>query len=420
MLSVSPLLAPVVFTTALCACLLGTAFRLDAGATDPVPGHDALGPADDYDADRGYGWVGDTTPAAVAGGGDDPPRDSAVTAADPFWLSLAVPEGTYRVTVVLGDGATPTRTTVKAESRRLCLERVATAPGAFRTASFTVDVRTPDLPDGGRVDLNEREEGTLHWDDRLTLEFSGTRPSVAAVEVEPAPAATTVFLAGDSTVTDQTATPWSSWGQMLPRFFDASVAVANHAESGRTVRSFVAERRWAKVASQLDDGDYLLAQFGHNDMKNGDPSETGYVDGLADFVGSARDRGATPVLVTPPHRRRFTDGTVENTLRDYPDAVRDLADERDVALVDLHAASEPLYEALGPDGSGAAVVDGTHHTAYGGYHLARCVVRGIRRADLDLADALRGDVGRYDPADPHPTPAEWRLPDVTPDPHLPE
>ena len=68
----------------------------------------------------------------------------------------------------------------------------------------------------------------------------------------------------------------------------------------------------------------------------------------------------------------------------------------------------------------AAVVDGTHHTAYGGYHLARCVVRGIRRADLDLADALRGDVGRYDPADPHPTPAEWRLPDVTPDPHLPE
>ncbi|WP_207591535.1 GDSL-type esterase/lipase family protein [Halomontanus rarus] len=403
----------------LLACANANHRRFDLGSGPVAAGYERLAPTMDYTSDRGYGWLGATEPTAVRRGGDEALDRELITADEPFWFTADVPEGNYRVTVVLGDRESATRTTVKAESRRLVLPRVRTDAGRFRTAQFTVNVRNPALPDGGRVDLNDRERDALHWDDQLTLEFSDERPGVCAIELERIDDATTVFLAGDSTVTDQPAFPWNSWGQMLTRFFGPAVAVANHAESGRTIRSFVAERRWEKVRSQLEAGDYLFVQFGHNDMKNGTPEETGYRDGLSTFVEAARERDATPVLLTPPHRRRFDGGAVVDTHRDYPDAVRRVAREKNVALIDLHAASKTLYEALGPEGSAAAFVDGTHHTDYGSDQLARCVVAGIRENDLELARFLRPEFGAYDPADPTPTPAEWLVPDVTPDPHLP-
>jgi len=396
-----------------------TRWRFDLGSTPPAEGHESLAPGTTYTHERGYGWLGETAVTALDRGGDDPLTRDLLTADGPFWFGLDVPEGCYRVTLLLGDSEAPTRTTVKAGSRCLHCPRVATDAGEFRTEQFTVDVRTPDLPDGGSVDLTDREVGTLRWDDRLTLEFSDARPGICAIDVERVDDVTTLFLAGDSTVTDQSTSPWNSWGQMLTRFLDPGVAVANHAESGRTAASFIDERRWEKVRSQLSPGDYLFVQFGHNDMKEGSPAESGYLDGLATMVEGSRDRGVTPVVLTPPHRRRFDDeGRVVDTLAAYADAAREFARERDVTLIDLHAASERLYEALGPEGSAAAFVDGTHHTDYGSYQLARCVVEGIRTSDLPLADSLRADVDPYDPADPTPTPAEWSIPDVTPDPHL--
>jgi lysophospholipase L1-like esterase len=393
-------------------------FRFDFGTGDAADGYAPVTPETEYESGRGYGWVGETTPASVDRGGADPLRRDLVTAAEPFWFSVDVPEGNYRVTVTLGDPASATRTTVKAESRRLFLERVATDPGEFRTEQFTVNVRTTALPGGGSVRLNDREVGTLHWDDRLTLEFGDAHPGVCAVEVEPVADATTVFLAGDSTVTDQPDAPWNSWGQMITRFFGPGVAVANHAESGETVSRWFRELRWEKVRGQLREGDYLFVQFGHNDMKNGTPGESGYYDGVHELVDGALARGVTPVVVTSPHRRRFEGGEVVNTLEEYPETAREIARTGEVPLIDLNRMSATLYEALGPDGSSALFVDGTHFTDYGSYQLARCVLRGIRECGLDLADHVREGVGEYDPATPDPTPAEWRVPDVTPDPHL--
>lgn len=393
-------------------------YRFDLGADSSASGPQPLTPSMGYTPERGYGWLGSTTPTAVSRDAGDARYRDALSADEPFWFTADVPEGNYRVTVVLGDDRAPTRTTIRAESRRLVRPRVATGPGEFRTEEFTVNVRNSTLPDGGSVDLNDRERGTFRWDDQLTLEFGDDRPTLCALAVEAVDDATTVFLAGDSTVADQARPPWNSWGQMLTAFFGPAVAVANHAESGRTVRSFLAERRWEKVRSQFESGDYLFVQFGHNDMKNGAPTETGYVDGLTRFVEEARDAGVTPVVLTPPHRRRYDDdGRVVDTHRDYPDAARDAARELGVALIDLHAKTEMLYEALGPEGSAAAFVDGTHHTDYGSYQLARCVVEGIWETDLGLVPSLRPEVGRYDPADPTPSPAEWRVPDVLPPAH---
>src|SRR5271157_1459134 len=77
----------------------------------------------------------------------------------PFYFSVPVPaEGNYRVTVKLGDHKEATVTTVKAELRRLMLERVRTAPGQFVTRSFLVNVRRPQIAGGGEVRLKPREK----------------------------------------------------------------------------------------------------------------------------------------------------------------------------------------------------------------------------------------------------------------------
>jgi lysophospholipase L1-like esterase len=324
----------------------------------------------------------------------------------PFFFSVRLPEGNYSVTLKLGDGTAASVTTVKAESRRLMLERVKTAPGEFLTRTFTVNIRTPRIATGGEVKLKDRELGVLHWDDKLTLEFNDAHPSVSAVEITPADHAVTVYILGDSTVTDQPREPWNSWGQMLPRFFKAGVAIANHAESGESLKSSLHARRLDKVMSTIQPGDYLFIQFGHNDQKErgeGVGAFTTYKADLKRYVAEARKHDAVPVLITPVNRRTFDDnGKITNSLGDYPDAVRQAAAEENVALIDLNAMSKPFYEALGPENSKKAFVDNTHHNNYGSYELAKCIVEGIKAAKLGIAKLLVDDVPPFDPSHPDP------------------
>jgi RHS repeat-associated protein len=105
----------------------------------------------------------------------------------------------------------------------------------------------------------------LHWDDKLTLEFGNSRPCLDGLDISRADDIPTVFLAGDSTVTDQPREPTTSWGQMLTAFFNPGVAIANHAESGETLKSFITGLRLDKILSQMKKGDYLFIQFGHNE-----------------------------------------------------------------------------------------------------------------------------------------------------------
>ena len=367
-----------------------------------------LAASDTFTVDRGYGFDLGTSPE----GGK------------PFFFSVAVPEGNYRVTVTFGDARTGSVNTVKAESRQLVLERVETKPGEFVTRSFVVNVRNSRIPPpeknapgGSAVVLSERETGLLRWDEKLTLEFNGPKPKAAAVTIEPAEVPT-VFLVGDSTVTDQPYEPGASWGQMLPRFLPG-VAVANHAESGETMKSFISGLRLAKVLSQVRTGDYLFIQFGHNDEKKQWPqtyadAATTYKAYLRVYIAEARLRGVTPVLVTSMQRRNF-DGTgrIRNTHGDYPQAVREVANEENIAVIDLERMSVAFYEALGPDRAPLAFSAGgkdiTHHNNYGAYELARCMVQGIRDARLPLTAFVAPDFTGFDPAHPD-APETWDLP----------
>jgi lysophospholipase L1-like esterase len=360
-----------------------------------------------YTPERGHGFDLGTAPNAEG---------------KPFYFSVAVPEGNWRVTVELG-GAEAGDTTIKAESRRLMAEGVRTAPGETVRREFVVNTRTAALPPpeknapgGSAVVLNDREQGSFTWDDKLTIEFNTDKSAQAApaprtITLEPAEVPT-VFLLGDSTVTDQRWEDGASWGQMLTRFFKPTVAVANHAESGETLKSFVSGLRLAKVLSQLKAGDWVFIQFGHNDQKRNWPQTyveagTTYQSWLRTFIAEVRLRGATPVLVTSPQRRNFTpEGRIRNTHGDYPAAVRAVAAAEQVALVDLETASRALYEALGPERSPLAFSNGgkdaTHHNNYGAYQLAQVVAQGIRVTPslAPLAAFLADDFTGYDPARP--------------------
>jgi lysophospholipase L1-like esterase len=256
--------------------------------------------------------------------------------------------------------------------------------------------------------LKDREK-TMEWwawDDKLTLEFNGRRPVVNAVEIEKIDDAPTVFLLGDSTVCDQPREPYASWGQMLTRFFGPRVAVANHAESGESLRSSLGAKRLDKVLSLIRPGDYLIVQYGHNDEKekgDGVGAFTTYQASLKFFVEAARKKGGIPILVTPMHRRTFgDDGKIVNSHGDYPEAGRRAAREEKTPLIDLHEMSRAFYEALGREKSAVAFKegDGTHHNNYGSYQLAKSVVEAIRSQKLPLARYLRPGLPAYDPRRP--------------------
>ncbi len=387
-----------------------TNFKFDFGPGKVAPDYTQVLPAMTYTKERGYGFEPGATITGVERNGKDALRSDFCTSDKPFYFSVALPEGNYNVTITLGDAVGASTTTVKAELRRLMLEQVQTARGKFATRTFTVNVRTPQIPGGGEVRLKDREK-TMEWwawDEKLTLEFNGARPALCALEITRADRVPTVFLLGDSTITDQPREPYNSWGQMLTRFFKPGLAVANHAESGESLKSSLGARRLDKVLSLLKPGDYLFIQYGHNDQKErgeGVGAFTTYKADLKKFVTETRKRGGTPVLVTSMHRRTFdAQGKITNSLGDYPAAVRQVAQEEQVALIDLNVMSQALYEALGPDRSGALFKegDGTHHSNYGSYELAKCIVAGIKANRLSLVKFLVRDVPAFDPRRPDP------------------
>ena len=395
--------------------------KFDFGTGVLESGYTQVSSSSSYSPEVGFGFVDSVCLDQVINHGDDALRGDVCVSDQPFTFAVDLPEGNYDVTVLLGDPNDTSSTTVKAEARRLMIENVTTAMGAFQSYGFTVNVRTPQIASGGEVILNSREKGpplSAHWDGQLTLEFLGEHVSIAAMQVKSAPDAVTVFIAGDSTVTDQPHEPWAGWGQMLPRFFEQGVAVSNHAESGRALFSFRWEHRLDKILGMLQRGDYVLIQFGHNDQKNkkeGAGPFTTYAQDLQQYIEVVRAGGGIPVLVSPMERRRWSGGRPQETLTDFAQAVRQVGAAERVAVIDLHAMSLELYTALGQEGSTQAFVhypahtyagqdqrlkDDTHHNVYGAYQLARCVVEGIRSEVPALAKHLRADVDVYDPAQP--------------------
>jgi lysophospholipase L1-like esterase len=403
-----------------------TTYKFDFDSGNTAPGYIQVTPDTKFSYQTGYGFDQGSVVESVDRGGD-PLTSDYITSNKPFYFSVKLPDGNYDVKLLLGDTKGTSATTVRVENRRLMLENIQTLKGKIVTETFTVHVRDSLIRDAqgnavNKIRLKPREVTYLHWDNLLTIEFNDSLPKVCAVEITPNKTATTIFLAGNSTVVDQDREPWAAWGQMFPRFLIPSkIVVANYAESGETLKAFKGERRLDKIWSLARPGDYLFIEFAHNDQKAGsthlDPFTT-YKETLKEWITEARKRNMIPVLVTSMHRRNFDSaGHIINTLSDYPEAMRQTAKEENVALVDLNAMSKILYEAWGPAQSIKAFVhypansfpnqpeelkDNTHFNPYGAYELAQCIVSSIRQQDLPLAKFIKKEIPLFDPAKPLP------------------
>ncbi len=351
----------------------------------------SISPTNLYADSKGYGFEPGSRVFVTNG---------CITGVKPFYFSVKLPEGNYRVTVTLGNILTSSATTVKAELRRLMLYNIETPPGGLSTFAFIVNVRTPQITGDGEVHLKSREKTDewRDWDGKLTLEFDDARPCIRTMMIQRADVPT-IYIAGDSTVCDQPFEPWNSWGQMLPVLFKPAIAIANYAESGETIADSIAGNRFKKIFNLMKSGDYLFVQFGHNDMKSkrADALDR-YKRDLIEVVKEARAEGGTPILVTSMERKA---GVQRPTLEGYPDAVREVAQQEHCALIDLNAMSIAFYKALGPE-LDKAFVDGTHHNNYGSYELARCVVNGLEQTRLPLTAYIRTDLKAFDPNHPIP------------------
>lgn len=197
-----------------------------------------LADAPRYSEETGYGY--DLAPT--------PEKGSKA----PFFFSVRVPDGNYKVTVRLGSKKQAGVTTVRGESRRLFVDNLPTRKGQFTEETFIINKRNPRISDKESVRIKPREKTKLNWDDKLTLEFNGDAPVCQSISIEPAdPSVITVFLCGNSTVVDQDNEPWASWGQMIPHFFGTDVCIANYAESGESANTFIGAKRLAKALSQI-------------------------------------------------------------------------------------------------------------------------------------------------------------------------
>ncbi|MER5515047.1 rhamnogalacturonan acetylesterase [Streptomyces sp. NPDC002763] len=214
----------------------------------------------------------------------------------------------------------------------------------------------------------------------------------------------TLYIAGDSTAAQKyaDAAPETGWGMALPFFLRKDVTVSNQAVNGRSSKSFVDEGRLDAILATIRPHDLLLVQFAHNDEKSDDPTRytepwTTYQDYLRRYVEGARAHGARPVLATPVERRRFdADGNAVPTHGDYPAAMRALAAQARVPLLDIEALSLALWQSLGVEATKTyfnwtgTEQDNTHFNPPGAIAVARLVARELPRTRvLARRDVIR-------------------------------
>ncbi|WP_134684092.1 rhamnogalacturonan acetylesterase [Brevibacillus migulae] len=343
-----------------------------------------------YSKELGYGYVNHVLSL------DEDLRDTLpggchVPAVDSFLVD--VPDGIYKVSVTFGHPHVPSVTTVKCGTGKVLVWEKEVDAGHTEVESFTIRVDQPPF----------------------SIAFVGPAPHVSFLMLEPTDTPT-IFLAGDSTVTDQVSGqyPCTGWGQVLPLFFHDGIAVSNHARSGRSSKSFIAEGRLENIWRQIRPGDYVLIQFGHNDQKTderGTDPFTSYPEYLQVYLDGAKKAGAIPVLVTPVHRRHFDEsGKLVDTHGPYLEAMRQVAEEEQVPLIDLAAKSKRFLAQLGAEASKRIFMwtapgeyehfplgaqDDTHFHERGAIRIAGFVAEEIREKGIhDLSSYLRpGYVG---------------------------
>ena len=229
----------------------------------------------------------------------------------------------------------------------------------------------------------------------------------------------TVFLTGDSTVknADEDEDGMWGWGSQAYTVFDRKkCTVVNAAKAGRSTRTYLNEGRWDAVYNSVEPGDYVLIQFGHNDIGGIDrQKERGVIASAADtchvyrldssgqyevvysfgwylkkFIGDVREKGGHPVLVSLTPRNEWPGGKVERRNDSYGKWYRQVAAETGAEFVDLHNITADALDKMGREKAAAMFNNDHTHTSLAGARLnARGVAKGLRAVKSPLRKCLK-------------------------------
>jgi lysophospholipase L1-like esterase len=293
--------------------------------------------------------------------------------------------GNYAVTVRLG-GAAASETFISAESSRALLKTVRTTAGQMVDYAFVVNVR--------EMEGQPNHAGGPAGYPGLDLYFSGPTaapPLIAGIGfalVTPATQPVMVYVAGDSTVCDQTGNAFAGWAQMIPEFFAPPVGISNYSNSGASSGSF--GPFWNQIKARWKAGDFVFIQFGHNDKGIADSVVQA---NLERFVSDAQAANVTAILVSPPARAQYTGTMLSSQASLHAASAKAAATAKGVAYIDLTALSTVWYNTLGSLAAAlkfhANGTDVTHTNLPGADMLASIVAGDVKAQNLPLAKYLR-------------------------------
>lgn len=377
-------------------------YKFDFGEGPVAAGYTQVKANTKYSDSQGYGFESGTV-SSVDRLWDDDLTTDFLTAKGDMVFSVALPQGNYEVTFILGDGENESETTVWAENRKLMLDRVTLASGVFSRQTVSLRrMETRSMDGSVTMSIKDREKDYRTWDKKLTFVISGKAPAVAGIEIKRNDNVTTLWLCGNSTVVDQIMAPWAGWGQMAPGFFKSSLAIANYAESGLTASGFYSMKRLAKILAEVKKGDFVTVQFAHNDQKNQNDVNN-YEATLTKYANEIKAKGATPLFVTSTARQNETDP--KTAVGGLPERMRALGKKLGVTVLDLNQHSITLGKALGGNKEKMYMYtasDKTHFCEYGAYELARANIEEIKAKVPELAKHLRDDHEAFDSSKPDP------------------
>ena len=371
--------------------------KFDFGTGTAATGYTKVTPTTTYSTALGYGFEGGTV-TAVSRGGSDALRGDYCTGTS-FNFSVTLPQGNYLVTLYLGDLNGTSATTVWGEQRRLFIDRFGTASGQVAVKTFSISRRAYK---NATVTITRtlQESSYVDFDDKLTLNFTGSKACVCGVDIVPVDTAITVFLGGNSTLVNQPGAAFGEWGQYFTRFFTSKVSIDNEAQSGETAHNFILEHRLDMVMSLIKPGDYFFMEFGTNDGKT-DTATAKYIPSLQQMIDSTLAKKGIPIVVTPACRVNDVDST--KSIYGIPDTTRKYAKLLNAKIIDLNSMTLTLKKAIGANASKMYVSgDPTHFCNFGGFELARCMALGIINANLDLAKYLNNDLPVFNLSKPDP------------------
>lgn len=395
-------------------------YKFQFGPAEAKEGYTQVLESTEYSASSGYGFADVSNISSV----DRGEKGSSCFSKTAMNFNVDVPNGDYDITITVGDTEEATNMSIyingASKYRDLKLEA-----GTYDQKTFVAAV----------------------IDGKMNFEFSGELARINSIEIIPKPERKagehpSIYIASDSTAQTYGPNdyPQAGWGQMLDNFFKSEVQIINKAIGGRSSKSFVLDGRLDNILVEIKPGDYLFVQFAHNDASSKPErfadANTTYKEYLKKYIDGAIQRKAIPVLITPVCRRSVdAAGKFKDDFPAYTSAMKQVAEENNVILLDLSAKSRAYFDTIGfeaakkfyfwtekgesvkwPDGT----QDDTHFKYEGAYEVARLVSEEVRDKIPDLAKYLLDEseikpfVAPPDPRTVTPTPTPTPTPVSTP------